>query len=209
MGTKNYRAWRLGRVALALSFAFVLCSGERRAVMAAQSSGYHLLTKVTLGGEGGWDYLAIDSSARRLYISRWTHVVVVDADSYKVIGDIPGTEGVHGIAIAREFGRGFTSDGDADEVTIFDLKTLRKIGTVKTGKGPDGIIYDSASKRVLHSTVRREPQRRLMLPAVMSRVTWILAAIRNLPRPTGKVTSSITLKIRARLCSSTRRRSKC
>jgi DNA-binding beta-propeller fold protein YncE len=148
MGTKNYRAWRLERVAVVASFVIILFPTEHRAVMAAQPSDYRLLTKVTLGAEGGWDYLAMDSNARRLYISRWTHVMVVDADSYKVIGDIPGTEGVHGIAIAREFGRGFTSDGEADEVTIFDLKTLKKVSTVKTGKGPDGIIYDAASKRV-------------------------------------------------------------
>jgi DNA-binding beta-propeller fold protein YncE len=76
------------------------------------------------------------------------HVMVVDADSYKIIGDVPETGVVHGVAIAREFGRGFTSEGEADRVTIFDLRTLKKIGTAKTGRGPDGIIYDPASKRV-------------------------------------------------------------
>ncbi len=111
-------------------------------------SGYHLIKKVHLGGEGGWDYLKVDADARRLYISRGTHVIVVDADSYKVVGDIPDTQGVHGIALAPEFGRGFTSNGRTATVTIFDLKTLSKIGEAKTEEGPDGIIYDPASKRV-------------------------------------------------------------
>jgi YVTN family beta-propeller protein len=114
----------------------------------APASGYHLLKKVHLGGEGGWDYLAMDSAARRLYISRGTHVMVLDADTYQVVGDIPDTPGVHGIALAPEFDRGFTSDGQAAKVTIFDLKTLKTIGEAKTEEGPDGILYDPASKRV-------------------------------------------------------------
>ncbi len=114
----------------------------------APASGYHLLQKVTLGGEGFWDYLGIDPPARHLFISRGTHVMVIDADSYKVVGDIPDLKGVHGIAVAAEFGRGFISEGQANQVTIFDLKTLKATSTAKTGEGPDGIIYDPASKRV-------------------------------------------------------------
>ena len=117
-------------------------------VKAAPGANYHLIKKIVLGGEGFWDYLKMDSSARRLYISRGTHVMVLDADTYKVVGDIPDTQGVHGIALAPEYGRGFASDGGANEVTIFDLKTLKTLGTVKTGEGPDGIIYDPASHRV-------------------------------------------------------------
>ena len=109
---------------------------------------YSVLKKVVLGGEGGWDYLICDSAARRIYISRGTHVMVVDADTYAVVGDIPGTEGVHGIALAPEFGRGFTSNGRSNTVTIFDLKTLKILGTAPTGNGPDAIMYDPASKRV-------------------------------------------------------------
>jgi DNA-binding beta-propeller fold protein YncE len=114
----------------------------------APDSGYRLIKKVHLGGEGGWDYLMMDNAARRLYISHSTHVIVLDADTYEVVGDIPDTPGVHGVALAPEFGRGFTSDGQAAKVTIFDLKTLKKIGEAKTGEGPDGILYDPASKRV-------------------------------------------------------------
>jgi len=114
----------------------------------AAAGGYHLLTKKTLGGEGGWDYLTVDAASRRVYISRGTHVMVVDADSYDVVGDIPNTEGVHGIALAPESGRGFVSDGRANLVTIFDLKTLKTLGTAPTGQNPDAIVYDPASQRV-------------------------------------------------------------
>jgi DNA-binding beta-propeller fold protein YncE len=114
----------------------------------ASAGGYHLVKTVPLGGEGGWDYLTMDSAARRLYISRATHTMVLDADSLSVVGDIPDTQGVHGIAIASEFGRGFTSNGRTANVTIFDPKTLKVIGTAKTGERPDAIIYDPASKRV-------------------------------------------------------------
>ena len=114
----------------------------------AGSSGYHVSKKTVLGGEGGWDYLTVDSKARRVYISRSTHVMVVDADSYAVVGDIPNTNGVHGIAIASDLGKGFTSNGRDGTVTIFDLKTLKVLGTATAGKNPDAIIYDPASKRV-------------------------------------------------------------
>jgi DNA-binding beta-propeller fold protein YncE len=138
--------------ALAILAAFCVVAPTwlqpQKTVMAASISEYHLLTRRTLGGEGFWDYLAIDGAARRLYISRWSHVMVVDADTYRVVGDIPGIQGVHGIAIASEYGRGFITEDEANQVTIFDLKTLKKIGTTKTGQGPDAIIYDAASKRV-------------------------------------------------------------
>jgi len=115
---------------------------------AATAEDYRLLARRTLGGEGFWDYFAIDQQARRLYISRWSHVMVVDADSYQVVGDIPGIEGVHGIAIAPELGRGFITEDEANRITIFDLRTLKKTAIAKTGNSPDGMIYDSSSKRV-------------------------------------------------------------
>ncbi len=116
------------------------------AILAA--SGYRLLKKIPLGGEGGWDYLTFDPGSGRLYIARATHVIVLDPASGKVVGDIPDTAGVHGVALAPELGRGFTSNGRAGTVTIFDLKTLATIGHVSTGQNPDAIVYDPASKRV-------------------------------------------------------------
>src|ERR1700745_782262 len=95
------------------------------AAVSAAATGYHIVGEVQIGGEGGWDYLTVDSAARRLYVSHATHVAVVDLDSGKVVGDIPDTQGVHGIAIAPELNRGFTSNGRANTVTIFDLKTLK------------------------------------------------------------------------------------
>ena len=126
------------------SFVLILAS----ALLTAGPSGYHVAKKIVLGGEGGWDYLTVDSKARRVYISRGTHVMVVDADTGALLGDIPNTNGVHGIAIAPDFDRGFISDGRDGTVTIFDLKTLKILGTAPTGKNPDAIIYDPVSKRV-------------------------------------------------------------
>jgi len=114
----------------------------------AADSGYHIIKRLKAGGEGGWDYLTVDEAARRLYISRSTHVMVIDLDTDKVVGDIPNTQGVHGIAVAPELNRGFTSNGKADTATIFDLKTLKVLGEVKTGGNPDAIIYDSTSNKV-------------------------------------------------------------
>ena len=114
----------------------------------AADTGYHVIKKLQLGGEGGWDYLTVDSTARRLYISRSTHVMVVDIDTDNIAGDIADTQGVHGIAIASELNRGYTSNGRANTATIFDLKTLKVLGQVKTGENPDAILYDPASKRV-------------------------------------------------------------
>jgi len=118
------------------------------ATPAPAGSGYHVIKTIPIGGEGGWDYVYVDSAARRVYVSRGTHVVVVDADTYAVVGDIPDTQGVHGIAIASDLGRGFSSNGRADSVTIFDLKTLKSIGSVKTEANPDAILYEPVTKRV-------------------------------------------------------------
>src|SRR5436853_1695730 len=114
----------------------------------AGPSGYHVAKTYKIGGEGGWDYLTVDSKARRVYISRGTHVMVVDADTAAVVGDIPNTNGVHGIAIAGDMDKGFISDGRDGNVTIFDIKTLKVLGTAPAGKNPDAIIYDPASTRV-------------------------------------------------------------
>jgi DNA-binding beta-propeller fold protein YncE len=118
------------------------------ATLAAAATGYHLLGEIAIGGEGLWDYLTADSAARRLYVSHATHVVVVDLDANKVVGDIPDTPGVHGIALAPELGKGFISNGRGNNVTVFDLKTLKASGTVPTGENPDAIRYDAVSSRV-------------------------------------------------------------
>jgi DNA-binding beta-propeller fold protein YncE len=113
------------------------------------ASGYHVVKTIPLGRPGKWDYIVVDTAARRVYVTHSTHVVVLDADSDAVVGDIPDTLGVHGVALAPDLGRGFTSNGKANTVTIFDLKTMKPISTVKSGgANPDAIYYDAASKRV-------------------------------------------------------------
>jgi len=132
--------WLWVSMAAALSLA--------AAAVAAAGPGYHIIATYKLGGDGGWDYLTLDAAARRLYISRATHVMVVDADSGKSVGDIADTPGVHGIALAPELGRGFVSNGREGTVSIFDPKTLATSSKVKVGDNPDAILYDSATKRV-------------------------------------------------------------
>src|SRR5436853_3320968 len=110
--------------------------------------GYKVETRYPVPGNGGFDYVTIDSSARRLYLSHGTQVDVVDADNGKLIGTIPDTPGIHGIAIASEFKHGFTSNGRENKVSMFDPATLKLINKIDVGKGPDGIYYDPETKRV-------------------------------------------------------------
>lgn len=112
------------------------------------ATGYKVATRYPVPGNGGFDYLTIDSDARRLYLSHGTQVDVVDADNGKMLGTIPDTPGVHGIAIASEFKHGFTSNGRENKVSMFDPATLKLIKKIDVGKGPDGIYYDPATKRV-------------------------------------------------------------
>ena len=116
---------------------------------AAQSASYSLWKKVKVGGDGGWDYLVVDPDARRFYVTRSTRVMVFDADTLTQIGEIPDTQGVHGVALAPDLGRGFTSNGRANTVTAFELKSLQRIGDWKvTGENPDAIVYDAPTRRV-------------------------------------------------------------
>src|SRR3984957_16812318 len=126
-----------------LAFGYV-----RAAAQSGGGSGYHLIKKVKLGGSGGWDYLEVDPATHRLFISRATHVIVVDPAQEKIIGDIPDTQGVHGIAFANEFNKGFTTDGRTADSTMFDLASLKILGVIKTDEDSDAIIYDPFSKRV-------------------------------------------------------------
>jgi DNA-binding beta-propeller fold protein YncE len=137
-------------VVVSFSFATIVCAGPlpRIAAPAPGPSGYHVIKTVSVPGDEGWDYLLVDADARRVYISHAMHVVVMNADTYAIEGDIPNTPGVHGIALAPDINRGFISSGRADSATIFDLKTLKTLGTVKTDANPDAILYDSVSKRV-------------------------------------------------------------
>src|SRR6266436_111288 len=138
----NYKRIPILAVAAALGVA-VFTGAFLLAVSAAPgASGYKVIKTVPISGEGGWDYVTVDSDARRVYVSHATQVVVLDADTLAVVGSIPNTQGVHGIAIASDLGRGFTSNGRANNATIFNEKTLKTLGTVKPDAPPDPIIYD-------------------------------------------------------------------
>jgi len=118
-------------------------------LVAQDAGGYHLAKKITIGTDGGWDYALVDAEAGRLYVSHGTRAVVIDLATDSVIGEVTPSNGMHGIAVAQEFNRGFTSNGRDTTVTIFDLNTLAAIGSVTvTGANPDAIAYDDASKRV-------------------------------------------------------------
>ncbi len=109
---------------------------------------FEVLHKYVIGGEGGWDYLTLDSKSHRLYISRSTRVMVMDTVSGKIVGTIEKTAGVHGIAMGKDGVEGYTSNGRDDTVSVFDPKTLKISESIKVGKNPDAILYDSSSDRV-------------------------------------------------------------
>jgi DNA-binding beta-propeller fold protein YncE len=113
-----------------------------------QDGPYHAGQQIAIGGEGGWDYLTVDAPAHRLYVSHATHVVVIDTRTNKVVGDIPDTPGVHGLAVAADLGKGFTTNGRENKASIIDLKTLKLVQKVDTGENPDAVVYDPTRHEV-------------------------------------------------------------
>ncbi len=136
--------------AVSLSLAIlVLLAGFGQATPALPGpSGYHILKTIHLPGTEGWDYLTMDSAARILYISRENHIDAVNVDTGALVGKVTGLDGTNGLLPVPELGRGFATNEDKSEVAIVDLKTLQKIGTVKTGKAPDSFAYEPVTKRV-------------------------------------------------------------
>jgi len=118
------------------------------AAPAAAQSGYAVARTIPIGGDGGWDYIFVDAAAHRAYIARATRFQVVDLDAGKLAGEIPDTPGAHGVALVPELGIGFTSNGRENTSSVFDPKTLKVSEKIKTGEGPDAIVYDSASGNV-------------------------------------------------------------
>jgi hypothetical protein len=134
--------------------AVVLLSCVAAERLGAQSadepdSSYHIARRIRVGGNGFWDYLVYDAPRHRLFLSHGTQVDVVDEESGAVVGHIPDTPGVHGIALAPDLGRGFTSNGQDNSVTVFDLATLAGIARIRVpGRNPDAIVYDTVTRRV-------------------------------------------------------------
>jgi DNA-binding beta-propeller fold protein YncE len=143
------KSYPVGRIA---SGVVVIVLGSFLLLMAA-APGYHLLKKYTFGTAEGatreyFDYITVDSAARRVYLSHGTEIKVLDADTGALIGNITGLKQDHGVAVASEFGRGFITDGAEGKVVIFDLQTLKVTGEAKADKDADSVAYDPASKRV-------------------------------------------------------------
>ena len=109
---------------------------------------YKVINKIKVGGGVRWDYAYLDSANHRLYVSHGTQTEVIDTATDKLVGTIPDTKGVHGVAVANDLGHGFTSNGGDNDVTVFDLKTLKALSKIKTGQNPDAIIYEPVSHRV-------------------------------------------------------------
>ena len=151
------------------------------AAAADSAADYKVVKTWKLGGDGGWDYLTADSAGHRLFIARATRVMVIDTDSGKQVGEIPETTGVHGIALDYEIGRGFTSNGREDTVSVFDLKSLAVEKKIKVGSVPDAILYDPFSNRVFTFNSKATTQRRWMHPEARWWARSIWAANRNLP----------------------------
>jgi YVTN family beta-propeller protein len=135
------RFWALPVLAVVLFCGFGTPAEDKE-------SGYKVIKKIELGGEGGWDYVTMDSAAKRLYISRSTRVQVVDVETGKLLGEIANTKGVHGIALAPKHKKGYTSNGGDASVTVFDPETLKETARIKVGQNPDGIIYDAFTDKV-------------------------------------------------------------
>ena len=132
-----------------LILSFLMMIGINASFAQVTKSGYKIVNRIHLEGDGGWDYLTMDEATSRLYISHGTIVQVLDVNEKKVVGTIPDTKGVHGIALARDINKGFISNGKDTSVTVFDLKTLQVTAKVKvTGYNPDAILYDPFSHKV-------------------------------------------------------------
>src|ERR1700689_4894163 len=118
---------------------------------APQAGGYKIIKRMQIGGDGGWDYMLIEPPTHRLYVARGSHFQVVDVSTGKVIGDIAiaNSTNSHGITLATDLGKGFTSNGDANTVSVIDLKTLKATSVIDIpGKNPDSIRYDAGTKKV-------------------------------------------------------------
>jgi DNA-binding beta-propeller fold protein YncE len=143
-----YSPLNLWTTSLLTIAAIALFSLFNPALSHAENVGYHVIDRQHLDGEVKWDYLIVDAEHRHLFIAHGDRVDVFDVDKKRIVGAIPNTHGVHGVALAADLDRGFSSNGKDNSVTIFELSTLKVIGKTFTEKGPDGIVYDPASKRV-------------------------------------------------------------
>ena len=140
------KMWK--QLAILAGLALAVSAFAWQAPVRAAEGPYKLLTEITIGTDGGWDYASVDSAAKRLYVSHATQVVVIDTATNTVVGQIAPTPGVHGIAVAPDLGKAFVSNGRENKAAIVDLKTLKITSSVETGQNPDAILYEPAHKEV-------------------------------------------------------------
>jgi DNA-binding beta-propeller fold protein YncE len=165
-------------------FAVALSCVALTAPLIAQAPNYHVARKVQIGGDGGFDYVTADPASKRVFLTHATHVVVYDLAKDTVVGDIPNTIGVHGVALAPDLNRGFTSNGRDSSVTIFDYKTLAVIKTLPIHAiNPDAITYDDLTKRIF--TWNHGTHNATVIDAVKGEV---IATIANMGTPETAVT---------------------
>lgn len=147
---RSLRRWAVFCGLSLCSAGLAFSQGQPHAGAGASVPGQYRVSKVfPIGGEGRWDYVTVAPATKLLYVPRSTHVQVINIDTGKVVGDLKDTPGVHGVAPAPDTGHGFTSNGSAGTVTVFDLRTLQPLGTIKAGQNPDAIIYDAFTKKVI------------------------------------------------------------
>ncbi len=141
----NHPARRCAQVAVACVITWAVPAAPAHAEPAAE---FHEVARWALGGDGGWDWLTVDAAARRVYIARATRVMVINADSGALVGEVPGLEGAHGVVVVAELGQGFATSGKTGEVIAFDLATLKVTGKVKVGENPDALLYDRFTRKL-------------------------------------------------------------
>ena len=155
-------------------------------VAASAQNAPHLYKQVntfSMSGDGGWDYLTYDPAANRVFVAHATTILVIDVGSGKQLGEIPAT-GAHGVALAPEQGRGFSTNGRAGTVTVFDLKSLKVTDQIKVGANPDAILYDPNSKRVIVMLPSPQELKTIFVPAsyhVASVPSQIFTLVTTLP----------------------------
>jgi DNA-binding beta-propeller fold protein YncE len=145
----NLTRIRITRAIIQFSVTALVASFAQAQSTTGDKGSYHVSQTFHVGGEGGWDYLTVDSEDKLLYVPRSTHTMVIAAETGKTVADIPGQKRNHGVAIVPSAGRGFITDGTDASVTVFDLKTYKALGKVKTAEDSDGVIYDEASGKVV------------------------------------------------------------
>ena len=197
---------RLHKIVALSAMLVAACASARGAEPA--KTGYHVTNKYTIGGDAGWDYIVVDPEDRRVYVTHYRSVEVLDADTGKVVGRITNMNGARGVALVKSIGKGFATNGKTDSVIVVDLKTLERVGEIKAGKKPDATIYDPGTDRVFVNNGDSDDMTvTIQRPARSSR-RFLSGAAPNSWRPMARARSGPICSTKARSSPSTRSRSR-